>query len=96
MDTTTITQTLRIRGLVQGVGFRWSLCGEARALGLAGWVRNRRDGSVEALVRGPREAVAALVDWAHRGPPAARVRTVETTPGDATVPLDGFVQLSSA
>ncbi|MFA7292850.1 MAG: acylphosphatase [Rhodocyclaceae bacterium] len=73
----TVTQVLSIRGQVQGVGFRWSMCAEASALGLSGWVRNRHDGSVEALVHGPADAVAALVDWAHRGPTGASVVALE-------------------
>lgn len=68
---------LLIHGVVQGVGFRWSLCAEARRLGVAGWVRNRRDGCVEALLQGTPEALAALTAWAHRGPPDARVSAVE-------------------
>ncbi|MGE0357487.1 MAG: acylphosphatase [Burkholderiales bacterium] len=70
---------LRIHGLVQGVGFRYALEREARRLGLAGWVRNRRDGTVEAVVQGHAPAVEALVAWAHRGPPSARVARVEVT-----------------
>jgi acylphosphatase len=70
---------LRIHGLVQGVGFRYSLHREAQRLGLAGWVRNRRDGTVEAVVAGPASCVEALVAWAHRGPPSARVTRVEVT-----------------
>ena len=70
---------LRIRGLVQGVGFRYSLHREALQLGLTGWVRNRRDGTVEAVVAGPAGAVEAIVAWAHRGPPSARVERVEVT-----------------
>ena len=70
---THVTRRLLIRGRVQGVGFRWSLMEEARQLGLDGWVRNRNDGSVEALVAGPVEAVDTLTLWAHRGPPHARV-----------------------
>ena len=68
---------LLIHGLVQGVGFRWSLCAEARRLGVAGWVRNRRDGCVEALLQGSPEALATLTAWAHRGPPDARVSAVD-------------------
>lgn len=68
---------------MQGVGYRWSLCAEAQALGLSGWVRNRRDGSVEALVHGPPAAVEALIHWAHRGPPMARVERVVSNQGNA-------------
>ena len=68
-----LTRRLIIQGRVQGVGFRWSLHARATELGLAGWVRNRRDGSVEALVRGSAEAVGILTAWAWQGPPSARV-----------------------
>ena len=71
------TRRLVIRGLVQGVGFRYSLQREALRLGLVGWVRNRRDGTVEAVVCGPESAVHSMVAWAHRGPPAARVESVD-------------------
>ena len=73
---TTITRRLFIDGRVQGVGFRWSLNAEAQALGLKGWVRNRSDGSVEALLIGSPEAVDQLTVWAHHGPSAARVDRV--------------------
>jgi acylphosphatase len=72
-----ITRTLRIAGRVQGVGFRDALRDEANRLGVTGWVRNRRDGSVEALAQGEAQAVNALIAWARVGPPAARV--VEVT-----------------
>lgn len=68
---------LRIHGRVQGVGFRYALCREALALALSGWVRNRADGSVEALLSGPADAVEALTAWARHGPPAARVDRVD-------------------
>lgn len=71
-----ITRRLVIHGLVQGVGFRWSLAREAEKLGLAGWVRNRREGTVEALLQGTPDAVAQLIAWAHAGPPAAQVTRV--------------------
>lgn len=71
---------LLISGRVQGVGFRDALQREAERLSLRGWVRNRRSGEVEALAQGPEEAVAALVDWARRGPPAARVEGIECGP----------------
>ncbi len=68
-----VARRLRIEGRVQGVGFRWHLHAEALRLGLGGWVRNRHDGSLEALVCGEEEDVDALTAWAHRGPDTARV-----------------------
>ena len=77
MSTThTITRHLRITGRVQGVYYRASMTEEATRLGLQGWVRNRQDGSVEALAQGPASAVQALIDWAHQGPRLARVDEV--------------------
>ncbi|MES2257047.1 MAG: acylphosphatase [Pseudomonadota bacterium] len=67
---------LIIEGRVQGVGYRASLAEEALALGLHGWVRNRRDGSVEACVEGNAPAIEAIILWAKRSPPAARVSNV--------------------
>ncbi len=73
-----------ISGRVQGVGFRASCQRQAVALGLTGWVRNRWDGTVEALFEGPAEAVDAMLAWCHQGPPAAYVTGVEVTiPPDA-------------
>lgn len=71
-----------ITGVVQGVGFRWSLRQEAACLGLAGWVRNRLDGSVEALAWGDAHAVARLLEWARTGPPAARVASLQVSDGE--------------
>jgi len=68
---------LRVRGRVQGVFFRGSMCGEARRFGVRGWVRNCLDGSVEAVAEGPRAAVDRLIVWAHQGPPGALVTDVE-------------------
>lgn len=67
-----------VRGLVQGVGFRYSTAGEARRRGLTGSIANRPDGTVEAEIEGPDTAVERLVDWLRAGgPPGARVDTVE-------------------
>jgi acylphosphatase len=76
------TLRLRITGKVQGVGYRLWATRTAADLRLRGWVRNRRDGSVEALVTGRPENVAAMVDAAHKGPPGARVAEVTATPED--------------
>lgn len=71
-----ITRQLRISGRVQGVGYRDALREEAERLNVTGWVRNRRDGSVEALVQGAGDPVDKLIAWARHGPPAARVDEV--------------------
>ena len=76
------TLRLRIIGKVQGVGYRLWATRTAASLGLRGWVRNRRDGSVEALVIGRPEDVAAMVEAAHKGPPGARVAELTATPDD--------------
>jgi acylphosphatase len=77
-----IARRLVVRGRVQGVWFRESMRREAEALGVAGWVRNRLDGTVEAVVEGEPEAVRRLVRWAHRGPEAAQVTAVEESEAD--------------
>lgn len=88
-----LTQHLIIRGRVQGVGYRWSMVQAAQERGVRGWVRNRRDGSVEALVTGPVNAVSSLVEWAHHGPPHARVDSLEIRGEPAPLePQAGFVQ----
>lgn len=68
---------LEIFGRVQGVFFRASTRKKAKNLGVYGWVRNRPDGSVEAVAEGPEEKVEALVEWAKRGPKLARVDNLE-------------------
>lgn len=68
----------RISGRVQGVGFRAWTQGQARKLGLAGWVRNERDGTVAVVFAGPPAAVAAMVECLWQGPPGASVSAVET------------------
>lgn len=96
-NTTVITRHLRITGRVQGVGYRWSMAQQAQALGITGWVRNRRDGSVEALVCGASDGVQALIEWAQRGPALARVERVEAKEALGAVEvLDGFEQRETA
>jgi acylphosphatase len=68
---------LLIRGRVQGVGFRYAMCRQAQALGVEGWVRNRGDGSVEAVVVGAPDQVELLQMWAQRGPAGCEVFAVE-------------------
>ncbi len=70
---------LIISGRVQGVGFRYSMSEAAERLGVTGWVRNRRDGTVEAVVDGATDAVDAMLAWAHRGPRGASVTDVQVT-----------------
>jgi acylphosphatase len=90
-----LTRRVVVRGRVQGVGFRWWMVEEAQALGLDGWVRNRRDGTVEAVLRGPADAVAEMLRRCEIGPPAARVRAVEAAEEPGPV-APGFRQLPTA
>jgi len=86
-----IRQRLRITGKVQGVFYRAWFAEQATALGIEGWVRNRADGSVEAVVQGAPDMVAAIVAKAREGSPAARVADVMV--GDEPLPhevLAGF------
>ena len=78
------TLRLVIHGRVQGVFFRDSMCREAQRLGVAGWVRNRSDGSVEAAVQGEPADVDIIVRWAHRGPQYAQVERVEIEPDNGS------------
>ena len=89
------TWHLRISGRVQGVGYRYALRCEAQANGINGWVRNCRDGTVEAVVQGDPQAVEILLAWAKRGPPSARVADVDAQPaqGELDRPYDGFEEL---
>jgi acylphosphatase len=93
-----VTRKITVIGRVQGVGYRDALRRQAETLGVAGWVRNLNDGSVEALLQGSAEAVDALVSWARRGPPAARVEEIRTdAPGpEQERPYEGFERWPSA
>ena len=82
---------LIVTGRVQGVWFRGWTVDQAVALGLDGWVRNRRDGSVEVLASGPAAAIEELIELCRQGPPAARVARVEVEEADEPVPR-GFTQ----
>ncbi len=78
-----MSETIRqvtIRGRVQGVGYRAWVEHQAMARGLEGWVRNRRDGSVEALFAGPADVVADMVALCRRGPSSARVDALQDEP----------------
>ena len=83
-----------VRGRVQGVGYRAWVEYQATASSLEGWVRNRRDGSVEALVSGPIAAVDDLIEACRHGPSAARVMDIEITPEEGAV-TGGFEQRST-
>ncbi len=78
------TLRLVIHGRVQGVYFRDSMRREAQNLGVAGWVKNRSDGTVEAAVQGESADVDAIVRWAHCGPQHAQVERVEIEPHDGS------------
>jgi len=83
-------QHVIVEGRVQGVGFRWATHYEAGRLGLAGWVRNRPDETVEALIQGEPPVVARMVDWLRRGPPGSRVTGCRVTAAVADSGLEGF------
>lgn len=74
-----VIRHLLICGLVQGVGFRYGFHAAATAAGVTGWVRNRRDGRVEAVIQGTPGQLDAVLRWARRGPPGARVDDVVDT-----------------
>jgi len=81
---------LRIFGKVQGVYFRVTAARQSKTLGLRGWVRNRRNGSVETVVEGEDDVVERYVAWCHQGPSMARVDTVEITRGEPVGLGEGF------
>ena len=78
-----------VRGTVQGVGFRYSARLEAERLGIAGWIRNRPDGAVDAEIEGDEASVQAMLDWLAAGPRGARVDRLDVAEG-ADVGERGF------
>ena len=93
-EKTTQARRFLVRGRVQGVGFRWFVEREAHILGVAGWVRNKADGSVEVLALGSRDQLLALRSRLRAGPRAARVDEVEElevkpVPGLANFRIEG-------
>jgi acylphosphatase len=85
-----ITVRLEITGRVQGVGFRESMCVIAQALQVNGWVRNRANGSVEAMAQGEEQDIERLIAWCHNGPPGAAVRFVQSGLVEGSEPFSGF------
>ena len=85
-----LARSYRVRGRVQGVGFRWFVEREAQTIGIAGWVRNRSDGTVEVLAQGTREQLFALRSKLQQGPRAARVDDVEETESAALPEMKTF------
>jgi len=79
----------KVEGRVQGVYYRQSAVEVARRLGLRGWVRNRRDGSVEVLATGDEKALDKFLEWCRIGPEAAQVAALEIMDEDDSLPLIG-------
>ncbi len=92
----TLQARLVVTGRVQGVGYRDWTRDQARRRGLAGWVRNRSDGSVEALLVGDEAAVGAMIEACRRGPPLAQVEAIDVEPVDLDILPDGFTRLPTA
>jgi len=90
MSVTSAARRVVVHGRVQGVGYRDAAVQAAFDAGVKGWVRNRRDGTVEAFVQGEPDAVRRFVDWCKRGPPLARVSTVEATDAGVDATLRDF------
>jgi acylphosphatase len=86
----TMRRRVLVRGEVQGVFFRDSTRKEAESRGVAGWVRNRDDGSVEAVFEGPADAVDAMVEWCRSGPSRADVEDMDVSVEDDSDGLEGF------
>jgi acylphosphatase len=85
-----IARCVVVRGRVQGVGYRYAMVEAAIGCGVTGWVRNRRDGTVEAQIEGEPDAVERAIAWCRRGPPQAKVTAVEVTEVPLAEPAGGF------
>jgi acylphosphatase len=85
-----ITRRIRISGQVQGVFFRESMRQQANQLGITGWVRNRNDGTVEAVVQGDAPSVEQLIEWSRRGPGRAQVERVTIEPVEDGIDYASF------
>ena len=84
---------VEISGIVQGVGFRWKAREAALALGIAGWIKNRPDGDVEAVFQGPGSSVDEMIRWARQGPAGAKVIEIKLHPQKIDEELRGFMIL---
>lgn len=92
----TATWQVVVHGRVQGIGYRAACVAEARRIGLSGWVRNRRDGSVEAIAHGEAAQLLALCEWMRQGPPGAQVSSCDIDKAWVTeLPLKDFEQRAS-
>jgi acylphosphatase len=89
-ENTTESRRFVVRGRVQGVGFRWFVEREAHILGIAGWVRNNADGSVEVLAQGTRDQLSGLRSRLREGPRAARVDAVEESEARSSPNVSSF------
>ncbi len=90
-----VTRKLRIFGKVQGVGYRAAFCEEALRHGVSGWVRNRLDGSVEALVRADGATLERLIQWARKGPRLAAVSHIDVTEPSADEAMQRFAGIET-
>ncbi len=91
-----IAKRLVIRGRVQGVGYRDAVVQTAFERGVAGWVRNRHDESVEVFVQGVPESVEGFIEWCRQGPPLARVAEVDVFPAGIDAGLTRFALRQTA
>ncbi|MCO5143432.1 MAG: acylphosphatase [Oligoflexia bacterium] len=87
-----VKKIISIKGKVQGVGYRNALRDEAKRLGVTGWVRNKKNGTVEAFLHGESTLVFDLIEWAKRGPALAIVDSVDILDADSETALEIFLK----